>query len=111
MIYDCLRNVHMMLSNENVEVYSKHSKKYDFDCMKFTLYLKQMRKCSSLNSINSKLICLMFSLRNELLEFDYLTSKLNTLKKKKHTTIDKLFKRSIIDEKVKQQANKLDVDD
>ena len=40
--------------------------------------------------------------------FDF---EIKHIQNKKHTTIDNLSKRSIIDEKIRQQANKLDIDD
>ena len=52
----------------------------------------------------------MFLLQNELFEFNYLTLKLNTFKKK-HTTIDEFFKRSIINKEIEQQTNKFDIND
>ena len=81
-IYNHSWSAHMMSSNENIEMYSKHSKRYDFDCMKFILNWKQTQKYWSFYSIDSKLICRMLSLQDKWLEFDYLTSKLNTFKKR-----------------------------
>ena len=40
--------------------------------------------------------------------FDF---KVKHIQEKKHTTIDELFKRSVIDEKIKQQTNEFDIDD